>query len=95
MKKSSKTQTKAAYQPLGDRLTIRGRLMLLGWPSITAWSVAHGYPKTSVDAVIGTWGLRTGNRVPHGAVSCAVVHDLRHTMDAGIRPQNATPTTRD
>lgn len=88
MQTNTSSEAVAAHQPLGDRLTIRGRLMLLGWPSVAVWSMAHGYPKTSVDAVIGTWGPRTGDRVPHGRISAAVVRDLRRTMQEGIRPKD-------
>ena len=72
-------------EPIGDALSIRGRLNLLGWESFSAWGDAHGYKPGSVRAAIRTWGLRT-DRAPHGGISRAVMRDLRATLAQGIRP---------
>lgn len=79
-------------EPLGDSLSIRGRLHLLGWESMNAWAKAHGYQRGTVSAVIHTWGLRT-DRAPHGGISRAVLQDLRATLEQGIRPSDPQQTT--
>lgn len=73
--------------PLGDMLSVRARLMSLGWPSMAAWAKAHGYMHQSVCAAVRIWGLRS-DRTPHGGISRAIVRDLRITMDDGIGPND-------
>lgn len=73
-------------EPIGDILSIRGKLHLLGWKSFTAWANAHGYKRTAVSAAVRAWGQRT-DRAPHGGISRAVMHDLRQTLTEGLRPQ--------
>ena len=79
-------------EPLGDSLSIRGRLHLLGWESLNAWAKAYGYQRGTVSAVIRTWGLRI-DRAPHGGISRAVLQDLRTTLDQGVRPSDQQQTT--
>ena len=74
-------------EPIGDALSIRGQLHLLGWKSFDAWAQVHGYKSGSVRAAVRTWGLRT-DRAPHGGISRAVMRDLRTTLTLGIRPTN-------
>lgn len=78
-------------EPLGDSLSIRGRLHLLGWESLNAWAKAHGYQRGTVSAVIHTWGQRT-DRAPHGGISRAVLQDLRDTLEKGIGPVDSKQT---
>lgn len=78
-------------EPIGDVLSIRGQLHLLGWTSFNAWAQAHGYKRGSVSAAVRTWGLRT-DRAPHGGISRAVMRDLRTTLAQGIGPADAQPT---
>ena len=79
-------------EPIGDPLSIRGRLHLLGWKSFNAWGVAHGYKAGSVRAAVRTWGERT-DRAPHGGISRAVMRDLRTTLAQGIGPAAPESTT--
>ncbi len=72
-------------EPIGDALSIRGQLHLLGWASFDAWARAHGYKSGSVRAAVRTWGLRT-DRAPHGGISRSVIRDLRTTLAMGVRP---------
>lgn len=74
-------------EPIGDVLSIRGQLHLLGWTSFTAWAKAHGYKRGSVSAAVRTWGQRT-DRAPHGGISRAVMRDLRQTIAQGLRPDD-------
>lgn len=92
MKQQNKSPIK--NEPLGTRLEIRARLMTLGWPHVSAWCEAYGYKRTSVDAVIKTWGQRS-DRAPHGGLSRLVVRDLRATMTQGIGPNDLQPTVLD
>ena len=78
-------------EPLGNALSIRGRLNLLGWESFDAWAKAHGYQSGSVRAAVRTWGQRT-DRTPHGGISRAVMRDLRQTIAQGVGPADIKPT---
>jgi hypothetical protein len=73
--------------PVGDRITVRGKLALLGWPSVDAWARAHGYERKMASYCVGTWGNRI-DRHPHGGISRAVMHDLRVTLAEGRRPEH-------
>lgn len=77
-------------EPVGDVLSIRGRLHLLGWTSFNAWGKAHGYDRRSVSAAVRLWGLRT-DRAPHGGITRGVMRDLRATLAQGIGPASPTP----
>ena len=79
-------------EPLGDVLSIRGKLHLLGWKSFNVWAQAHGYKRTAVSAAVRTWGLRT-DRAPHGVITQSILQDLRTTLDQGIRPSDSQQTT--
>lgn len=74
-------------EPIGDVLSIRGKLHLLGWKSFNAWAKAHGYKRTAVSAAVRAWGQRT-DRAPHGGISRAVMRDLRQTIAQGLRPDD-------
>lgn len=78
-------------EPIGDVLSIRGQLHLLGWTSFSAWATAHGYKRGSVSAAVRTWGQRT-DRAPHGGISRAVMRDLRQTIAQGVGPADFKPT---
>lgn len=75
-------------EPIGNALSIRGRLNMLGWESFSAWGEAHGYKPGSVRAAIRTWGQRS-DRAPHGGISRAVMRDLRTTLAQGVGPAPA------
>lgn len=77
--------------PIGDVLSIRGQLHLLGWTSFSAWATAHGYKRGSVSAAVRTWGQRT-DRAPHGGISRAVMRDLRQTIAQGVGPADPKST---
>lgn len=72
-------------EALGDALTIRAKLMLLGWASLNEWGRAFGHKSGCMHTTINTWGHRT-DRTPHGGLSRAVMADLRATLTQGIGP---------
>lgn len=78
-------------EPIGDVLSIRGQLHLLGWTSFTAWAKAHGYKRQAVSAAVIAWGQRT-DRAPHGGISRAVMRDLRQTIAQRVGPADFKPT---
>lgn len=73
--------------PLGTPLSVRARLMTLGWPSVTAWAKAFGHKPVTVNSVMKIWAQRS-DRAPHGGLSRQVAKDLRATMDKGITPDD-------
>ena len=77
-------------EPLGTVLAVRVRLMQLGWKSMSAWAVAYGYERGSVQAVVKTWGERT-DRTPLGGIARAVMRDLRTTLAEGRSPGQNVP----
>jgi hypothetical protein len=88
----SNAKTGASHSPsevIGNVVTVRGKLALLGWPSMRAWASAHGYERMTVSATVKTWGLRT-DRTPHGGLARAVMRDLRETFATGKQPPDAT-----
>lgn len=86
-KKDEKENAVIKNEPIGDVLSIRGQLHLLGWTSFNAWAQAHGYKRGSVSAAVRTWGLRT-DRAPHGGISRAVIRDLRTTLAEKVGPND-------
>ena len=73
---------------LGDVTTVRGRLALLGWRSLSAWAKAHGYDRTHVDYAVRTWG-RPGHgkaRACYGGITLAILRDLAATITHSRRP---------
>jgi hypothetical protein len=69
---------------LGDRLRLRGRLALLGWPSLQAWAVHHRFDPTAVHHALSKWAKpRTDGRRPHGKASTAIITSLRATLAEG------------
>lgn len=75
-----------AIEPIGDRVRVRGRLAIQGWPSLSAWAAAHGYGEEMANYTVKTWGNRT-DKAPHGGVARALMRDLRRTLAEGIGPQ--------
>lgn len=73
---------------LGDSLTVRGRLALLGWASLTAWATAHGYSRQHTCIAIRVWGnpRKDSRRGPHGDITRRIVDDLSATLNEGRRP---------
>lgn len=82
----------APASAIGDPITIRGRLALLGWASVEAWAAAHGYERTMASYCIRTWGNRT-DRQPHGGISRALMSDLRETLANNKRPTQTCAET--
>ena len=70
---------------IGDAVTVRGKLALLGWPSVAEWGRAHGYDRQIVGWTIRHWGARTDRR-PHGGLTRQVMRDLRETFANGKTP---------
>lgn len=79
------TTATAVNPPLGDMLSVRARLMTLGWPNMATWARSHGYAHATCCYVVRTWGQRP-DRAPHGGINRAIVKDLRDTLNNGIRP---------
>ncbi len=75
----------AVVTPIGDPLTVRAKLALLGWPSLHAWARAHGYDRNMATYCVATWANRA-DRLPHGGISRALMRDLRETLEMGKRP---------
>lgn len=73
---------------IGDSVTVRGRLALLGWTSVEAWARAHGYERKMASYCIRTWGNRS-DRQPHGGISRALMRDLRDTLESQKRPESS------
>ena len=75
-------------EQLGDSITVRGRLALLGWPSLAAWAKANGYRRDAVMVAIRVWGRprMDSRKGPHGHITKAIVRDLRATILEGRRP---------
>lgn len=81
---------KRTYPPspgegIGDAITVRGKLALLGWPSVAEWARAHGYDRQIVGWTICRWGNRTDRR-PHGGLTRQVLVDLRATLSLQKTP---------
>lgn len=70
---------------IGDAVTVRGKLALLGWASVAAWARAHGYDAQIVRWTITHWGNRTDRR-PHGGLTRHAMRDLRDTLSTGKTP---------
>lgn len=64
---------------------MRGKLALLGWPSMRAWSNVYGYKPVMSNYAVRTWGNRT-DKAPHGGIAQALIRDLRRTLEEGIGP---------
>lgn len=83
-------QYKVPTDPIGDAIAVRGKLALLGWPSLRSWARAHGYDGQMPGYVVRHWGNRTDRR-PHGGIARALMHDLRETLAKGKRPEHVQP----
>lgn len=79
---------KGGLEATGDNLAVRGRLALLGWPSLAAWADAMGYDPQMVRITIKQWGNRT-DREPHGGIGRALMRDLRRTLAEEVRAEAA------
>lgn len=78
------TEAAADHDLLGDRLRLRGQLALLGWPSLQAWAVHHGFDPTAVHHALNKWAKpRTDGRRPHGKASAQIISSLRATLSEG------------
>lgn len=73
---------------LGDPTTVRGRLALLGWKSLSAWAKAHGYDRTHVDYAVRTWGKPDHGKARscYGGITLAILRDLAATITHSRRP---------
>jgi hypothetical protein len=73
---------------LSDPVAVRGRLALLGWPSLSAWAKAHGFCRNHTRYVVTTWGQPrpSGRRAPYGGVTLAIAHELTSTLIEQRRP---------
>lgn len=61
---------------------------MLGWPSLSAWSKAHGYRPQHTRYVVTTWGQprTSGQRAPYGGVTLAIAKALTTTLIEQRRP---------
>lgn len=71
---------KREREPLGDATTVRGKLALAGYRSITEWAKQHGIKPVTARRVIYDWSNRT-DRDPHGGIAREVMRKLRTTLD--------------
>lgn len=72
--------------PVGTPIEVRGKLALLGWPSVSAWGEAHGYSRTMTTYVVKQWG--STSKRPHGGIARHLMHNLRETLATGRRPEH-------
>lgn len=80
--------TAPGVEALGDPTTVRGRLALLGWRSLSAWAAAHGHDRKMTDYAVRTWG-RPGHgkaRACYGGITLAILRDLASTITESRRP---------
>ena len=77
------TQRQRDLEPLGDLLSISGRLQLLGWRSVAAWAKAHDFDPITTRVVIYRWGLKSDE--PRGGLSRMIMRELRATIEEGRR----------
>lgn len=68
-------------EPLGDATTVRGKLALAGYRSITDWAHKHGVKPVTARRVVYDWANRT-DRDPHGGIARDVMQKLRRTVRA-------------
>ena len=71
-------------QPLGDSTSVRGKLALAGYRSISDWAGRHGFNPVTARRVIYNWANRT-DRQPLGGISRDVMRKLRHTVENEVR----------
>jgi len=64
--------------PIGDMNTVRAKLLLAGWFSVSQWARAHGYLPVTVRRVIYDWG--TKGVEPLGGIGRQIMADLRRTI---------------
>lgn len=72
---------KREREPLGDATTVRGKLALAGYRSITDWANRHGIKPVTARRVIYDWAQRI-DREPHGGIAREVMKMLRKTLEA-------------
>ena len=65
-------------KPIGDMTTVRAKLMLRGWRSLSAWAVAHGYLPVTARRAIYDWGQREER--PLGGINRQIMASLRRTL---------------
>lgn len=78
--------TPSIPEGIGDAITVRGKLALLGWASVAVWAKAHGFEAELVRWAIRHWGTRTDRR-PHGGLTRQAMSDLRETLATGKTPE--------
>lgn len=66
-------------KPLGTATTIRGKLALAGFRSVSDWAARNGVNPVTARRVIYVWGNRA-DREPHGGISRDVMRMLRDTL---------------
>lgn len=65
-------------KPIGDTNTVRAKLLMAGWRSLSAWAIAHGYMPKTVWRAVADWGQRTDR--PLGGINRQIMRDLRRTL---------------
>jgi hypothetical protein len=79
--------SRKTVKPLGDALSVRARLYLLGWPSVAQWANNHGYAEGTVREVLRRWSHKKCE--PLGGVSRDIMRDIRKTLQDEITPEMA------
>lgn len=88
MNRNLHSHQELALHELGDSVTVRGRLAMLGWRSLTAWAEAHGFTQDHTHHAIKTWGRPRSDRrkAPHGGMTQAILLELLATINEQRRP---------
>lgn len=89
-KQGTSLASESGVAPLGSSIEVRGKLALLGWPSLADWGDAHGYSRAMTTYVVRTWGNKT--KRPHGGIARHLMINLRKTIEEGRRPESLTPS---
>ena len=66
-------------EAIGDMNTVRAKLLMRGWRSLSAWAIAHGYLPVTARRAVYDWGMRTER--PHGGINRQIIADLRKTLE--------------
>lgn len=67
-------------ETIGDLNTVRAKVILAGYHSLSAWAREHGYLPVTVRWVVRNWGHRIDP--PHGGIGRQIMSDLRATLGA-------------
>lgn len=76
----------SACAPLGTPVEVRGKLALLGWPSLSVWAEHHGYARNMAVYVVKQWAGK--EKRPHGGIARHLMKDLRETLATEKRYEN-------